>query len=76
MISTDRTCLRCRAPLDVGYLLDRDRDIADVGYRHQSKWVEGVPETSFWTSLKLKDRSVLPVFADRCPQCGTIELRA
>jgi len=42
----------------------------------QTKWVEGEPETSFWLGLKIKGRRTFPVFADRCPQCGTLELHA
>lgn len=76
MPNTDRKCLRCHAALEPGYLLDVGQDLATVGRRHQARWVQGEPEPSFWTSLKLKDRTVLPVFADRCSQCGTIELRA
>ncbi len=76
MSDTDRNCLRCRAPLAQGYLLDVGQDVTSVAHRHQARWVQGVPEASFWASLKLKDRTVLPIFADRCSQCGTIELRA
>jgi hypothetical protein len=76
MTDSSRRCLRCQLPLDPGYLLDVGSGQLANRPLHQAQWVSGPPEPSFWTGLKLKDHTVLPVFADRCPRCGTIELRA
>lgn len=76
MNDTTRDCLRCKVPLEPGYLLDTGHDMLKTGMRHQSRWVAGPPEANFWTGLKLSDRVVKLVYADRCPRCGTLELRA
>lgn len=36
-------------------------------------WVEGAPEHSFWSGLKMKDREVLPVSTYRCERCRYLE---
>ncbi|HEX8244559.1 MAG TPA: hypothetical protein VF541_13730 [Longimicrobium sp.] len=54
-----------------GFLLDH----GDKG-NSTTEWVEGAPEKSFWTGLKLKDRRRYPVVADRCERCGFLELYA
>ena len=38
-----------------------------------SHWVEGRPEKSFWTGLKVKDRQQHPITAYRCPRCGLLQ---
>jgi hypothetical protein len=72
MTTNDRRCLRCQTELEPGYLLDK----AHHNTRSQTSWVAGPPEPSFWTGLKIDERSVRPVFADRCPDCGRVELYA
>ena len=49
--------------------------IIDVGYGAvtQSSWVDGEPEKSIWTGLKLKGRVRIPVITYRCPHCGYLE---
>lgn len=61
-------CLRCKRQMEPGFLLDRE----GAGPSLRS-WVPGVPETSFWTGLKLKGKAVLPVSSFRCPQCGCVD---
>lgn len=39
----------------------------------QSEWIEGPPERSRWTGLKLKGKEHIPVVAFRCLQCGYLE---
>jgi len=76
MTDTTHDCLRCKVPLEQGYLLDTGQDMLKAGMRHQARWIAGPPEPNFWTGLKLSDRVVRLVYADRCPRCGTLELRA
>ena len=50
--------------------------VADKGHYSvpdTQQWVEGTPERSFWSGLKLKDRQVLPVSTYRCERCGWLE---
>lgn len=39
----------------------------------QSVWVEGAPERSRWTGLKLKGRRQLPAVTFRCTGCGWLD---
>ena len=62
-------CLRCRGPLEPGFVLDR-------GHHHSAntqQWVEGAPEKSFWTGLKTKGRESYEVLTYRCERCGHLE---
>ena len=52
-----------------GFLLEA----GDNNARMVTRWVEGSPEKSFWTGLKIKDRDVMPVSTFRCPHCGYLE---
>lgn len=68
---TALTCPRCSIQLQEGYLLDEARN-----QRTPTDWIEGKPERSFWTGLKLKGRARLRVASWRCPRCGLLELHA
>lgn len=63
-----RRCQKCDARMEPGYVLDQT-----YGEMAQSAWVEGMPERSFWTGLKLKGRQRLPVTTYRCQKCGYLE---
>ncbi|HEX6750576.1 MAG TPA: PF20097 family protein [Longimicrobium sp.] len=66
----DMICPKCGNPMSTGYLLD-------VGQAHKPlEWIEGMPEKSFWTGVKLKGRRRFNVVADRCERCGYLELYA
>ena len=52
--------------MDLGFLLER----GDKNQGGTTQWVEGVPEHSFWTGVRLKNRRVLPVATYRCDGCG------
>ena len=52
-----------------GFLLES----TDHGGRGVTKWVEGAPEKSIWTGLRLGERQVLPVVTFRCLHCGYLE---
>ena len=63
-------CPKCGSPMITGYLVDHNQSLKVLD------WVEGAPEKSFWTGLKIKDRRNFPVVADRCERCGFLELYA
>lgn len=63
-------CTGCQRRMEGGYLLDRGQTNA-VG-----TWVEGPPDKSIWTGLKLKGRRQLTVYAWRCPGCSEVRLFA
>ena len=62
------TCPKCGAPMEEGFILDNAH-----GTRVQSEWIEGLPERTRWTGLKLKGKEHLPVTTFRCLQCGYLE---
>lgn len=49
--------------------------VADEGYgtKHVSKWIEGAPEKSFWTGLKIGKRRKIEIRSWRCRNCGFLE---
>ncbi len=63
------SCPRCGGRFQEGFILDQ----GDHGSRAQSAWVEGPPEKSFWTGLKLRGKIRIPVVTHRCTQCGFLE---
>jgi hypothetical protein len=67
----DRTleCLRCGGPMEQGFVADK----AHYSVPETQNWVEGVPERTFWSGIKLKGKEVLPVMSFRCEQCGYLE---
>jgi len=66
--STLPTCVKCGAPMEEGFILDNAH-----GARLQSEWIEGPPERSRWTGLRLKDKEHIPVVTFRCLSCGYLE---
>lgn len=64
-------CPDCRTAMEGGFVLD----ITDSG-KGQAAWVEGEPERSMWTGLKLKGRRKIPIYAWRCSRCGLLRLFA
>jgi hypothetical protein len=62
-------CPRCHRRMGSGFLLETGHHNA----RRVTQWVEGAPEKTFWTGLKLGERQVLPVISFRCPRCGYLE---
>jgi hypothetical protein len=57
--------------MEGGFVLD----LTDSA-KAQAAWVEGEPERSRWTGLKLKDRRQIPIYAWRCPRCSVLRLFA
>ncbi len=62
------TCPKCTGTMNEGFLLDES-----YGTRKPSVWVEGQPEHSFWTGLKLRGKAKLTVRTMRCSRCGFLE---
>jgi hypothetical protein len=56
--------------MTTGFLLDSAQS------PRTTEWIEGAPEKSFWSGLKLTGRRRFPVNADRCERCGFLELYA
>jgi len=61
-------CPKCNGEMEDGFVADR----IDSG-QVQQKWVEGQPQQSFWTGLKISDKRRFKVVSYRCTQCGFIE---
>jgi predicted Zn-ribbon and HTH transcriptional regulator len=61
-------CPKCAAAMEPGFMLDWT-----VGGYLVTEWMEGEPEKSFWTGLKLNRRRRLKVVAWRCRRCGFLE---
>jgi hypothetical protein len=51
-----------------GFVLDANQSSMSV-----SKWVEGAPEKSVWTGLKLSGRGRSEIATWRCNRCGFLE---
>lgn len=54
--------------MDIGYVLE----LSHHNSRHQPTWVQGRPERSFWSGLKIKDKKQIPILTFRCAQCGLL----
>jgi hypothetical protein len=54
--------------MERGFRLDRGH--GNLG--SAARWVEGAPEPSFWTGVRMKNRRVRPVVSYRCPDCGLL----
>jgi hypothetical protein len=59
-------CPHCAKRMQPGFLLER----GDQNRLSSTQWVEGTPERSLWTGLRVKHRAVLPVATYRCEACG------
>lgn len=54
--------------MEEGFLLDQAH-----GTMVQPKWMEGPPEKSFWTGVKMSGRVKIKVTTLRCVKCGFLE---
>jgi hypothetical protein len=69
MTLTDAKCPKCKGVMETGFIVDFDDD---SGIK-VSRWVEGVPEESFWSGLKVDDRRQMEIRTYRCIGCGYLE---
>ncbi len=67
---TDRApeCSKCSRTMEPGFVLEQTH-----GGLAQSSWVDGVPERSVWTRLKLTGHQRVVVTTFRCPPCRGVE---
>ena len=61
-------CPKCRSTMEEGFIKDQGH-----GTVHPSQWVEGAPETSFWTGIKTRGKEQFAVATYRCSSCGYLE---
>ncbi|HEX5724126.1 MAG TPA: PF20097 family protein [Longimicrobiaceae bacterium] len=61
-------CPKCGSKMEAGFVLE-----VDGGSAKPARWVEGMPERSFWTGIRLKGRAQIPITAMRCVRCGFLE---
>lgn len=64
-----RTCPKCAGRMTSGSVIGKD---TNGGYG-DVVWVEGAPEKSIWTGLRLRGRTLLSVVSFRCERCGFLE---
>ena len=62
-------CPKCQSAMVQGFVLD----FAGEGGRKVSSWIEGAPEQSFWSGLRLGDRKQFEIESWRCGRCGYLE---
>ncbi|MDG3007043.1 PF20097 family protein [Paludisphaera mucosa] len=65
---TTPKCPKCAKPMDEGFTLDHTH-----GGQTAAQWVEGPPQYSFWTGLKISGREKRPITTYCCPRCGFLE---
>ena len=63
-----RQCPKCLGSMTEGFVLDATHGGAAV-----SSWVEGAPQRSPWTGLKLTGSPRSEIAAWRCNRCGFLE---
>lgn len=63
-----KTCPKCQGSMSEGFIVDNGH-----GTRTVAAWVEGAPEKSIWTGLKLKGRTPVEIATWRCASCGFLE---
>ena len=62
------TCAKCGGRMEQGFVAEA------VGkHTNVTHWVEGPPETSFWSGTKTHGRKKLQIEAWRCGRCGYLE---
>ena len=54
--------------MEPGYIVDEGH-----GTRTVAQWIQGEPERSWWTGLKLRGKDKLDITTCRCRRCGFLE---
>jgi hypothetical protein len=67
MAGAEKQCSDCRVEMVAGFILDMT-----YGGQLVPRWLEGHPEPSIWTGVKLKGKECRPVDTYRCPKCGLL----
>ena len=68
MNETTIICSKCRSRMEPGFVVDYT-----YGGKMQSRWIEGEPESSFWSGLQTKGKLNFNVSTYRCEGCGYLE---
>ncbi len=68
-MAQSKQCLRCGGTMIEGFVVDQ----AHGGAATVPTWVEGAPERSVWTGVKLGGKAKLDIAAWRCRGCGLLE---
>ncbi|MCG3122427.1 MAG: hypothetical protein GIKADHBN_00815 [Phycisphaerales bacterium] len=65
-------CDRCRAPMERGFILDRQQGL---GSGFQAMWCPGVPDRSNWHAGTKASQAAtgISIVTYRCPSCGLLE---
>ena len=63
-----KQCPKCSGSMAEGFVLDPTHGGTAV-----PSWVEGAPERSMWTGVKLAGRARAEIAAWRCNRCGFVE---
>ena len=64
-------CPKCNGRMEPGFVMDTTH-----GGSIQSQWIEGQPDRSWFTGLKLKGKRRIPIASSRCTRCGFLEFWA
>ena len=67
-MARSRECPKCGGAMAEGFVVDK----TDSGARVPG-WVEGKPQKSVWTGLKLRGKPRLEIVTWRCRRCGFLE---
>ena len=68
MAQPSLTCPKCSAPMEEGFLIDKDRSGVQP-----ARWVAGPPEASVWQGMKTKGKVCFLAATYRCTGCGLLE---
>ncbi|HYD12351.1 MAG TPA: PF20097 family protein [Allosphingosinicella sp.] len=67
-MARSHTCPKCQSAMVEGFVLDYTYGAYSV-----SGWMEGAPEKSFWTGIKLRGKKPVEIATWRCRSCGFLE---
>jgi len=62
------TCPKCQGSMVEGFILDNPHGAYSV-----TNWIEGAPEKSFWSGVKVGKKAKYEVQTWRCNRCGFLE---
>lgn len=68
-MAQSKQCLKCGGTLVEGFVVDQ----AHGGAATVPTWVEGAPERSIWTGVKVSGKAQLDIATWRCRSCGLLE---
>ena len=70
MSTKDVGCPKCKGQMETGFIMD-----ANYGesYASPSRWLEGKPEKSIWSGVKMSKKKNVQIETLRCVKCGYLE---